>query len=245
MSKKTSKIKTGKIKNSRNSSIISDKIERKRRRSKSQIEKIILTGLLLGTLGILINNQITESESESESKINTDVKKSQQINYSRNNLDNDLKNIGFKKINVLADGSCFYRSIADQIDNDERQFMKYREMTANELDRYNKDCEEYKNKFINIINITYKNKYTLDNYINEVRNNKRFWADDISIQALCNVLKKRIDIYKTDGIRLRTDYFTTIIPQNPCTGEEIPTKEKDYISILHYLEYHYESLKPI
>jgi len=71
-----------------------------------------------------------------------------------------LKSQGFVIHDVVGDGNCLFRTIADQIEGDEHQHRKYRQIAVNHLAKYKAHFQAFMDKTEDIN--SYLNKMKLD-----------------------------------------------------------------------------------
>lgn len=124
-----------------------------------------------------------------------------------------------------------FRSISDQIDNDQNNYKKYRNLAVNYIKNLDTETKKYLNDFVGPF---YKN---IDEYIKKM-NMDMEWGDDKIIQALSNALRRKIVIYQ-----LNTYNKTIIEPRTFRTHEKLPITQ-DSIYLGHIGEHHYVSLRP-
>ncbi len=208
----------------------SPKIKRVRQTSKTKTKIIAgLTGISLALFIYLLYNSYDKTGGVRTGSIKSFSKQSR--------VEDIAKNHGYIITNIRGDGSCMFRSIADQINGNQDKQLYYRKRGVDYLRTISKNYE-IKEKLQTIIDAEYK--MSLDEYLESMEDKERnMWGDEIMLQALANVLERRIIIIHFDSTKQRSE----IIPTN-FDNEEIPIKYPD-IAIGHFLENHYVSLRKL
>lgn len=132
-----------------------------------------------------------------------------------------------------------FRSIAHQIEHDQNNYEKYRKLAVDYIKNLDTNTKYSLNEYVKPF---YKN---IDDYIEKMSKNKE-WGDHITIQALANVLKRRIIIYQlnTNDYVANQNNEIIIEPRTFRTHEKLPITDID-IYLGHIGEKHYISLIPI
>ena len=94
-----------------------------------------------------------------------------------------LAALGLKIVPVAADGNCFFRAIADQLEGDEEQHAKYREMVV----QYIIDHRENFEPFV-------EDDENFDEYCSRMKESGT-WAGNMEIQAASMVTRTNICIH--------------------------------------------------
>ena len=95
----------------------------------------------------------------------------------------ELKKLGYYIREVRGDGNCLFRSVAEQIDEDQNNFEKYRKITTDYM-------EENKKSFQPFI----EDDQTIDEYINAMKEDKE-WGGNLEIYALSMALHANFYVY--------------------------------------------------
>jgi hypothetical protein len=152
-------------------------------------------------------------------------------NAGTNTLESIANLQGYTIKNIKGDGSCMFRSIADQMEGNENKYQLYRTKAVKYLSEH---------LTVNIArNITtmYPGK-TINWYLKNMGDiQKNMWGDDIMLQILSNITGRRIRI-----LHFNSKVPITIIePTNLYTQELLQSNGPD-ISVGHIPEEHYVSL---
>jgi len=70
-----------------------------------------------------------------------------------------MKSQGFVIHDVVGDGNCLFRAIADQIEGDEHQHRKYRQIAVNHVAKYEAHFQGFMDKTEDINNYLNKMKF--------------------------------------------------------------------------------------
>lgn len=97
----------------------------------------------------------------------------------------ELKEHGYKIIDVEGDGNCFFRAVSFDLEGVEKNHLFYREITVNEL-RDNPELYFSEGEDVNA-------------YIDEIRNDESWIDDDRAIHAIANVLNVNIYVFNKHG----------------------------------------------
>ena len=95
----------------------------------------------------------------------------------------DLEKLGYFIREVGGDGNCLFRSVSDQIDNNQNNYKLYREMCINYM-------KENKDEFIPFI----EDDEPYDKYISRMEEDGE-WGGNLEIYALSKVLNANFYIY--------------------------------------------------
>jgi hypothetical protein len=97
-----------------------------------------------------------------------------------------------KNIDIKGDGSCMFRSIAEQLDNNQEEYQKYRDSAVGYIrDNILRNNEELRNNF----EITLLAEYPdldIETYLGQMQENR--WGDSIMLQALANAHNVEITV---------------------------------------------------
>ena len=107
----------------------------------------------------------------------------EQTNEMDEKFKEDLKKIGYYIREVKGDGNCLFRSVAEQMEENENKYQEYREK-----------CVEYmiekKEEFVPFL----EEDQTLDEYIEKISKDGE-WGGNLEIYALSMALKVNFHIY--------------------------------------------------
>ncbi len=118
-----------------------------------------------------------------------------------------------KEKKIRGDGNCMFRSIAHQIENNQEEYEKYREIGIDYLKSLDDNTREEINIFIDTDNFS-----DIDDYIEKMSQDKEY-GDQIILQALSNALQRRIVVY--ESIRGKYEQIQ-VTPKKFITDENIP-----------------------
>lgn len=96
-----------------------------------------------------------------------------------------------KNVEIKGDGSCMYRSIADQLEDNQILYQKYRTIGVEYIRNHVLTNDRLKNNFDETIRADYKIDY--ETYLDQMENTSR-WGDSIMLQAIANALNVRITV---------------------------------------------------
>ena len=65
------------------------------------------------------------------------------MDLSRAEFQAQLADLGLRIVPVAADGNCFFRAIAHQIEGDEEEHSRYREMVVEYIMQHREDFEPF------------------------------------------------------------------------------------------------------
>lgn len=102
-----------------------------------------------------------------------------------------IDSLGYRIINTAGDGSCMFRAIADQIDNNQNNYQKYRNIAMDFLENLIGDPVN-SNIFTRIIHLD-NTSMTLKDYISGMRANE--WGNDLILFLLANKLCIHIRVF--------------------------------------------------
>ena len=108
-----------------------------------------------------------------------------------------LAALGLKIVPVAADGNCFFRAIADQLEGDEEQHAKYREMVV----QYIIDHRENFEPFV-------EDDENFDEYCSRMKESGT-WAGHMEIQATSMATRTNICIHRLKSSCLNIHNFNT------------------------------------
>ena len=90
-----------------------------------------------------------------------------------------LENQGFQVMEIIGDGNCMFRSIADLIDNDQEKHDRYRRLAVQHIALHPVD-------FKNFLESSFDG--TLDHYLKKMGKDGT-WGGQIELETLSRVLK--------------------------------------------------------
>ncbi|XP_073281357.1 OVARIAN TUMOR DOMAIN-containing deubiquitinating enzyme 7-like isoform X7 [Primulina huaijiensis] len=96
-----------------------------------------------------------------------------------------LDALGLKIIRITADGNCFFRALADQLENNEDEHEKYRSMVARFIEQNNRE------KFEPFV----EDEIPFDEYCRSIREDGT-WAGNMELQAASLVIRINICIHR-------------------------------------------------
>jgi hypothetical protein len=163
-------------------------LKRSHRRSKKRnnyVVKILVAGSLL-TLLYLYKKSLKDTE---KNKSNKDTEKNKSNN--RESCEQIANNYGYtiKKVDIKGDGSCMFRSISYQIENNQENYQKYRNKAVNYIRSKILTDPKLKENTINNIKQEFQG-LDHEKYLKEMLSNR--WGDSIILQALSNELNRKI-----------------------------------------------------
>ena len=130
----------------------------------------------------------------------------------------DLEKLGYFIREVGGDGNCLFRSVSDQMDNNQNNYKLYREMCINYM-------KENKDEFIPFI----EDDEPYDKYISRMEEDGE-WGGNLEIYALSKVLNANFYIY---------------IHKHPMYIVNNFEKPKKNILLTYHEGKHYNSLKKL
>uniref|UniRef100_A0A0D9WAY7 OTU domain-containing protein n=1 Tax=Leersia perrieri TaxID=77586 RepID=A0A0D9WAY7_9ORYZ len=142
-----------------------------------------------------------------------------------------LGSLGLKIVEVNADGNCFFRAIGDQLEGNEEEHMKYREMIVKYIKEHRVDFEPFIEDEVPF------EKYC-DNMIKDGT-----WAGHMELQAASLLTRKNICIHMLNSPRWYINNFpgheatsmvhlsyhdgehynSVRLREDPCQGPAMPT----------------------
>jgi hypothetical protein len=127
-----------------------------------------------------------------------------------------LENIGYDIVVVRGDGNCLFRSVAEQLEGNEENYQKFREI-----------CVDYminnKEVFIPFLD----DSISIDEYIEKISKDGE-WGGNLEIYALSMALEANFCIY---------------IPDKPCSVVKNWENPKQNIFLIYHDGKHYNSLR--
>jgi len=168
-------------------------------------------------------NQEGLSQSQSQSQF-TFQNNFQEFENEKNNEVNEkfliesekLENIGYYIIVVRGDGNCLFRSVAEQLEGNEDNYVKYREKCID----YMKNNKEVFVPFL-------EDSISIDEYIEKISKDGE-WGGNLEIYALSMALEVNFCIY---------------IPDKPCSVVKNWENPKRNIFLIYHDGKHYNSLR--
>ncbi|XP_078443473.1 SEC-C motif-containing protein / OTU-like cysteine protease family protein isoform X2 [Wolffia australiana] len=100
-----------------------------------------------------------------------------------------LDSLGLKIIEVTADGNCFFRALADQLDGDENAHQKYRGMVVEYIETHQEDFEPF-----------IEDEVPFESYCKSMREDGT-WAGNMELQAASLVTRSNICIHHSSSPR--------------------------------------------
>ncbi|KAG0586590.1 hypothetical protein KC19_2G102200 [Ceratodon purpureus] len=113
------------------------------------------------------------------------------------NLNQQLGLLGLKVVPVTADGNCFFRAVADQLEGNEEQHTKYRQMVVDYLQEHREDFEPF-----------VEDEVPFDDYCKTMREGCT-WAGHMELQATSLVTRTNICIHQLMTPRWHIRNFNT------------------------------------
>jgi len=142
------------------------------------------------------------------------------------------------KTDIRGDGNCQFRSIADQVYNDQERYTDVRKAIVDWLSN-NKDF------YVDDENTTKLCDFLIDtpwtNYINKMSSDGT-WGDQLTLTAAAEVYQSNIWVLSSVAALKPEDAVTLTYPKK-LRQESLQDKAKT-LYLLNWFEYHYESLKP-
>ena len=124
------------------------------------------------------NQQRIENRKNKKEKNRKNRKKDEDAEFKE-----ELKKLGYYIREVKGDGNCLFRSVAEQIEEDQNNFEKYRKITTD----YMENNKETFQPFI-------EDDQTIDEYINNMKEDKE-WGGNLEIYALSMALHANFYVY--------------------------------------------------
>ncbi len=124
------------------------------------------------------NQQKFENRKNKKEKNRKNRKKDEDAEFKE-----ELKKLGYYIREVKGDGNCLFRSVAEQIEEDQNNFEKYRKITTDYM-------EEHKEEFQPFI----EDDQTIDDYIKSMKEDKE-WGGNLEIYALSMALHANFYVY--------------------------------------------------
>lgn len=107
-----------------------------------------------------------------------------------------LDSIGVKIVEVTADGNCFFRAMGDQLEGDEEQHMKYREMVVQYIVEHREEFEPF-----------IEDEVPFDEYCGSMVKDGT-WAGNMELQAGSLVTGRNICIHMLNSPRWYINNFS-------------------------------------
>ncbi|PNT62103.1 hypothetical protein BRADI_5g25650v3 [Brachypodium distachyon] len=107
-----------------------------------------------------------------------------------------LDSIGVKIVEVTADGNCFFRAMGDQLEGDEEQHMKYREMVVQYIVKHREEFEPF-----------IEDEVPFDEYCDSMMKDGT-WAGNMELQAASLVTRRNICIHMLNSPRWYINNFS-------------------------------------
>jgi len=142
------------------------------------------------------------------------------------------------KSDIEGDGNCQFRSIADQVYNNQERYKDVRKDIVDWLAK-NKDF------YIDDENTTKISDFMIDlpwtNYITKMSNDGT-WGDQLTLTAAAEVYQSNIWVLSSINSSKPEDAVTLTFPKT-LRQQSLQDKAKT-LYLLNWFEFHYESLKP-
>ena len=130
------------------------------------------------------NNYSNNNRNNNYYENNKNNKKKKKKNKNiKNEFKKELKSLGYYIREVEGDGNCLFRSVCEQLEGNEDDYQKYRDICVD----YMKDNKEEFQPFI-------EDDQTIDEYIEEMSKDKE-WGGNLEIYSLSKALKVNFYIY--------------------------------------------------
>ena len=130
------------------------------------------------------NNYSNNNRNNNYYENNKNNKKKKKKNKNiKNEFKKELKNLGYYIREVEGDGNCLFRSVCEQLEGNENDYQKYRDICID----YMKSNKEEFQPFI-------EDDQTIDEYIEEMSKDKE-WGGNLEIYSLSKALKVNFYIY--------------------------------------------------
>ncbi|KAJ1694920.1 hypothetical protein LUZ63_011618 [Rhynchospora breviuscula] len=122
-------------------------------------------------------------------------KQGKKVNLSEFLAQLDL--LGLKIIEVVADGNCFFRSLADQLEGNEEEHTKYRSMVVQYIRNHREDFEPF-----------IEDEMLFDDYCKSMEEDGT-WAGHMELQAASLVIRTNICIHQFNSPRWYIQNFSS------------------------------------
>ncbi|XP_078173987.1 SEC-C motif-containing protein / OTU-like cysteine protease family protein isoform X1 [Carex rostrata] len=126
---------------------------------------------------------------------NSVKKHGKKVNLSE--LRSQLDLLGLKIIEVVADGNCFFRSLADQLEGNEEEHARYRAMVVQYIRNHREDFEPF-----------IEDEVQFDDYCKSMEEDGT-WAGHMELQAASLVTRTNICIHQLNSPRWYISNFAT------------------------------------
>ena len=113
----------------------------------------------------------------------------------RDEFQAQLADLGLRIVPVSADGNCFFRAIAHQIEGDEKEHSRYREMVVEYIMQHREDFEPF-----------IEDNVDFDEYCEGMKKSGT-WAGHMEIQAASRVTRTNICIHSLRSPKLEIRNF--------------------------------------
>ena len=124
------------------------------------------------------NQQRNEYRKNKKEKNRKNRKKDEDAEFKE-----ELKKLGYYIREVKGDGNCLFRSVAEQIEEDQNNFEKYRKITTDYMEENKEDFKPF-----------IEDDRTIDEYINSMKEDKE-WGGNLEIYALSMALHSNFYVY--------------------------------------------------
>jgi len=126
------------------------------------------------------NNYNNYNKNNYNNKNKKGKKKKKNINYE---FKKELKTLGYYIKEVEGDGNCLFRSVCEQLEGNEDNHKKYREICIEYMKSHKEDFEPF-----------IEDDQTFDDYVEEMSKDKE-WGGNLEIYALSKALQVNFYIY--------------------------------------------------
>ncbi|CAL9116782.1 OVARIAN TUMOR DOMAIN-containing deubiquitinating enzyme 7-like isoform X2 [Musa acuminata AAA Group] len=137
----------------------------------------------------MVQAKNNHANKKSKPRRQQDTVKKQGMQADISELCAQLDALGLKIIQVTADGNCFFRALADQLEGNENDHQKYREMVVNYIFKNREDFEPF-----------IEDDVPFDKYCQSMEKDGS-WAGHMELQAASLVTKRNICIHRLKSPR--------------------------------------------
>ncbi|ONM12339.1 SEC-C motif-containing protein / OTU-like cysteine protease family protein [Zea mays] len=107
-----------------------------------------------------------------------------------------LDSLGLKIVQVTADGNCFFRAMGDQLEGDEEEHMKYRDMVVDYIVKHREEFEPF-----------IEDEVPFEEYCNSMLKDGT-WAGHMELQAASLLTRRNICIHMLNSPRWYINNFS-------------------------------------
>ena len=141
--------------------------------------------------------KVKEQENKNKNKNNYSNDNNNNYNYNNKNnkkkrkknknimheFNKELKTLGYYIREVDGDGNCLFRSVCEQLEGNENDYQKYRDICIDYMKSHKEDFQPF-----------IEDDQTIDEYIEEMSKDKE-WGGNLEIYSLSKALKVNFYIY--------------------------------------------------